>query len=34
MKMPNLGEAHCGDGAPQSQQMLFFASAWIATSYW
>jgi hypothetical protein len=29
---PNLGDAHCGEGAPQSQHRLFFASAWIATS--
>jgi hypothetical protein len=32
MKMPNLGEAHCGEGALQSQQMLFWASAWMVTS--
>jgi hypothetical protein len=33
MKTPNLGEAHCGEGAPQSQQMLFLDSAWMATSW-
>lgn len=32
MKMPNLGEAHCGEGALQSQQRLLLASFWIARS--
>ena len=31
--MPNLGDAHCGFGAPQSQQTLLLASFWIAASY-
>jgi hypothetical protein len=33
MKMPNLGDAHCGLGAPQSQQTLLEDSFWIARSY-
>ena len=33
MKTPNLGEAHCGEGALQSQQMLFLGSFWRAASY-
>lgn len=33
MKTPNLGDAHCGDGALQSQQTLFLDSFWIAASY-
>src|SRR3569833_501754 len=32
MKMPNLGDAHCGDGALQSQHMLFLDSFWMARS--
>jgi hypothetical protein len=32
MKMPNLGDAHCGEGALQSQQRLLLASCWIARS--
>lgn len=33
MKMPNFGEAHCGDGAPQSQQRSFPLDFWISRSY-
>ena len=33
MKMPNLGDAHCGDGALQSQQTPFLDSFWRAASY-
>lgn len=33
MKIPNLGDAHCGLGAPQSQQMLLLDSFCIARSY-
>ena len=33
MKTPNLGEAHCGEGALQSQQILFLGSFWRAASY-
>lgn len=33
MKTPNFGDAHCGDGALQSQQTLFLDSFWIAASY-
>lgn len=32
MKTPNLGDAHCGEGALQSQQMLFWDSFWRAAS--
>ena len=32
MKMPNLGEAHCGEGALQSQQTLLLDSFWMAWS--
>jgi hypothetical protein len=32
MKIPNFGDAHCGDGAPQSQHMLFLGSFWIVCS--
>lgn len=32
MKMPNLGDAHCGEGALQSQQRLFPDSFWMARS--
>jgi hypothetical protein len=32
MKMPNLGEAHCGDGAPQSQHRSFPLVFWISRS--
>lgn len=30
--MPNFGDAHCGEGALQSQQMLFLDSFWSAAS--
>ena len=33
MKVPNLGEAHCGEGAEQSTQTLFPGSFWIERSY-
>ena len=33
MNVPNLGEAHCGDGAPQSQQLALPGRFWIARSY-
>lgn len=33
MKMPNLGDAHCGEGAPQSQQTLLLDSFCRAASY-
>lgn len=33
MKTPNLGDAHCGEGALQSQQTLFLDSFWRAASY-
>lgn len=32
MKTPNLGEAHCGLGAPQSQQLLLLLVLWIVRS--
>lgn len=32
MKTPNLGEAHCGEGAPQSQQRSFPLDFWISRS--
>jgi len=32
MKTPNLGDAHCGLGAPQSQHVLLLFSFWIAAS--
>jgi hypothetical protein len=33
MKMPNLGEAHCGEGAPQSQQRSLEEDFWISRSW-
>jgi hypothetical protein len=33
MKMPNLGEAHCGEGALQSQQTLLLDSLCKVASY-
>lgn len=33
MKMPNLGDAHCGEGALQSQHTLFLGSCCSAASY-
>jgi hypothetical protein len=33
IKMPNLGDAHCGDGAPQSQQRSFWEVFWISRSF-
>lgn len=32
IKTPNLGDAHCGDGAPQSQQRSFWFVFWISRS--
>lgn len=31
--MPNFGEAHCGEGAPQSQQRSLEDDFWISRSY-
>ena len=33
IKTPNLGEAHCGDGAPQSQHLSFPLLFWISRSF-
>ena len=32
MKVPNLGEAHCGEGALQSTQVVFPGSFWRVRS--
>jgi len=33
MKIPNLGEAHCGEGAPQSAQRSLEFVFWISSSF-
>ena len=33
MKVPNLGEAHCGEGAEQSMQVLLGGRDWSFCSY-
>jgi hypothetical protein len=33
MKMPNFGEAHCGEGAEQSMQTLLEFVFWISESW-
>jgi hypothetical protein len=32
MKMPNFGDAHCGEGAPQSQHRSLEDVFWISRS--
>ena len=33
MKVPNLGEAHCGEGARQSAQVVLMGICWRARSF-
>ena len=33
MKVPNLGEAHCGDGAAQSAQVVLPGRFWRVASW-